>query len=157
MTMTKRRELSTDEEVDRQVRQSYYVAAGRHLSQIAGVLLLLLHDRHHQRVERHLPALTASAESLKDYLSANPMTLDQHVLTEIQERLAALRRWIARLPAHGPFSATEIATALDELQRLRDQLLAAGRRSCYFGMVQFAAGCCCGQHQNGPAVLEAGA
>jgi len=148
--MTKRHELSTDESVDRQVRQSYYIAAGRHLSQIAGVLLLLLHDRHHQRVERHLPALAASAEDLKDYLAANPMTMDRNLLTEIQERLAALRRWITHLPAHGPFSATEIATALDELQRLRNQLLAAGRRSCHFGMVQFAAGCCCGQHNSVP-------
>jgi hypothetical protein len=147
---------SMDEQVDRQVRQSYYVAASRHLSQIAGILLLLLHDRHQQRVERHLPALAASADRLKEYLAANPMTMDRIPLTDIQERLALLRRWIASLPLHGPFAATEIAAALDELQRLRDQLLAAGKRSCLFGMVQFAAGCCCGQHSDGPTPLEAG-
>lgn len=155
--MVQHQTLSVDEQVDRQVRQSYYVAASRHLSQVAGILLLLLHDRHHGRVERHLPALTASADRLKEYLASNPMTIDRAPLTDIQERLAILRRWIAHLPADGPFAMTEITAALDELQRLRDQLLAAGKRSCFFGMVQLAAGCCCGQHHDGRALIEAGA
>ena len=156
MTVTYSEALSADERIDRQARQSHYSAVGRHLSQIAGILLLLLHDRNQQRIDRHLPALAASAAALTDHLATTLVPADRHLLAEMQDRLAAIRHWIGHLPASGQPSATEIAAALDELQRLRDHLLAAGRRSCRFGMVQFAAGCCCGQHKAEPVVTEVG-
>ncbi|HVI88592.1 MAG TPA: hypothetical protein VM659_09825, partial [Dongiaceae bacterium] len=142
MTMARREVPSADEQIDRQVRQSYYSAVSRHLSQIAGILLLLLHDRNQHRIDQHLPALAASAAALTDHLATTPVPADRHLLAEMQDRLAAIRHWIGHLPTDGQPSATEIAAALDDLQRLRDHLLAAGRRSCRFGMVQFAAGCC---------------
>jgi len=130
------------------LQQSLYTAAGRLLSQVAGAVLLLLADHDRQRLDRHLPVLTASARNLTEHLAATRLpSASQQLLQSVQERLSAIVLWLQQIGAPDMLSDRDIDATLAELQHLRGMLISAGEQSCQFSMITFAAGCCCGSHE----------
>jgi len=131
------------------LQQSLYGAAGRLLSQVAGALLLLLANPDRQRLDRHLPAITASARAFAEHLVATPLpTASEQLLRSVQERLSSITLWLQRTGSPDQLSDRDIDAALAELQHIRRVLISAGAQSCRFSMVAFAAGCCCGHHDD---------
>ena len=59
-----------DQLIALRLQQSLYAAAGRHLAQVSGVVLLFLADGDRHRLDRHLPVIVASANSLAEHLAA---------------------------------------------------------------------------------------
>jgi hypothetical protein len=146
---------AADQLIAIRLQQSFYAAASRHLSQISGAVLLLLADRNRQRLDRHLPAIIASAAVLGDHLAmAEIPPASQRVLQEVGQRLSAILVWLQQPLSLEKRGDREIAASLAELRRLREMLLSAGKQSCHFTMLHFAAGCCCGQHDAPPSEID---
>jgi hypothetical protein len=140
-------QIMAEQVVALRLQQSLYAAASRHLSQISGVVLLLLADRQSQRAHQHLPGLKASASVLKEHLAAADLPrASRIVLEDIRQRLAAMVGWLEAAEPVEMLSDRDTDAILGELQRLRRLLIDAGQRSCRFSMIHFASGCCCGQH-----------
>jgi hypothetical protein len=139
--------LSTDQLVVLRAQQALFNAASRHLGQIAGLVLLALTDAGDGRLTQHLPAIRASHDRLIAQLNdaISPADTDR-LLHDVRQRLG---RMIDLLQGHGlveALSERDVSGMLNELHDLRRILMGAGRQSCQFTMVHFAAGCCCGQH-----------
>jgi hypothetical protein len=146
---------AVDQLIATRLQQSFYAAASRYLSQISGAVLLLLADRNRQRLDRLLPAIIASAAGLRDHLAmAEIPPASQRLLQEISERLSVILVWLQQPLSVEKRSDREITASLAELRRLREMLLSAGKRSCHFTMLHFAAGCCCGQHDAPPPEID---
>ena len=149
-----------DQLIALRLQQSLYAAAGRHLAQVSGVVLLFLADGDRHRLDRHLPVIVASANSLAEHLAAAVLPSESlQLLQTVRERLSAIVAWLQHGRSSGMPSDRDAEAALAELQRLRGMLLLAGQQSCQFSMIHFAAGCCCGSHESPPrdrlAAIEA--